>query len=95
MRFVYYDIAEYLQAHMLFMKGKPYVREVNVVKYKNTLTHLQFQTEASVYLSKNHANVRLSSWTIGRSSLTRSVSEETTRTVFSCADWLRSIFYCY
>ena len=42
--------------------------EVNVVKYKNTLTHLEhvlFQTEARVYLS-----VRLSSWTIGRSSLT-------------------------
>ena len=30
----------------------------------------------------------------GRSSLTRSVREETTGAVFSCADWLRSIFYC-
>ena len=25
MRFVYYEIAEYLQAHRLFLKGKPYV----------------------------------------------------------------------
>ena len=25
MRFVYYEIAEYLQAHRLFMKGTPYV----------------------------------------------------------------------
>ena len=25
MRFVYYEIAEYLQAYRLFMKGKPYV----------------------------------------------------------------------
>ena len=72
--------------------------EVNVVKYKNTLTqfeHVQFQTEARVFLSKTtpmfvcHRGLSVGHrWH-------KDVREETTRTAFSCADWLRSIFHCY
>ena len=41
MRFVYYEIAEYLQAHRLFMKGKPYVlvitrREITMENNRNS-----------------------------------------------------------
>ena len=41
MRFVYYEIAEYLQAHRLFMKGKPYVlvitpREITMEYNRNS-----------------------------------------------------------